>query len=63
MRRKIGLKNSSSDERIEKNPYLLLGYGLNSYFSIMLNLMCMMLVISIFAVPLMLNFAQFDALT
>ena len=36
------MKVSKSDERIEQDPYLLLGYGMNSYFEIMLGLMCMM---------------------
>lgn len=59
----MNLKVSKSDERIEQDPYLLLGYGMNSYFEIMLSLMCMMLIVAIFAVPLMLHFSQFSALT
>ena len=51
------MKVSKSDERIEKDPYLLLGYGMNSYFEIMLGLMCMMFVLSLFAVPLMYRFS------
>ena len=35
---------------------------MNPYFDIMLNLMCMMFIASLFAVPLMMSFAEFDAL-
>lgn len=62
LRRKMDLRVSKSDQLIEEDPYLLLGYGMNSYFQIMLNLMCMMLIASLFAVPLMMRFAEFDAL-
>ena len=57
LRRKLDMKVSKSDERIEKDPYLLLGYGMNSYFEIMLGLMCMMFVVTLFAVPLMYRFS------
>jgi len=36
---------------------------MNSYFEIMLSLMCMMLIVAGFAVPLMVRFSQFSALT
>ena len=58
----MDLRVSKSDQLIEEDPYLLLGYGMNSYFQIMLNLMCMMLIASLFAVPMMMRFAEFDAL-
>jgi len=37
LRRKLELKMPSSD--IEKNPFLLLGYGMESYFEIMKSLL------------------------
>ena len=58
----MDLKVSNSDLRLEKDPYLKLGYGMNSYFEIMLNLMCLMFIASLFAVPLMMRFAEFSAL-
>ena len=36
---------------------------MNSYFEIMLNLMCMMMIATLFAVPLMLKFSTFSALS
>lgn len=32
IRRRLEMKIPSSDQRIEENPFLLLGYGMNSYF-------------------------------
>ena len=63
LRRRMDLKVSKADERIDQDPYLLLGYGMNSYFEIMLSLMCMMMIVAMFAVPLCVRFSKFDALT
>ena len=62
LRRKMDLKIHKGDVLIEEDPYLLLGYGMNSYFEIMISLMVMMIFASLFAVPLMYRFAQFEAL-
>eukprot|EP00353_Schmidingerella_taraikaensis_P000808 CAMPEP_0185592078 /NCGR_PEP_ID=MMETSP0434-20130131/66754_1 /TAXON_ID=626734 ORGANISM="Favella taraikaensis, Strain Fe Narragansett Bay" /NCGR_SAMPLE_ID=MMETSP0434 /ASSEMBLY_ACC=CAM_ASM_000379 /LENGTH=77 /DNA_ID=CAMNT_0028217595 /DNA_START=204 /DNA_END=434 /DNA_ORIENTATION=+ len=59
----MAMRNSKSDLQIEQDPYLLLGFGMNSYFEVMLNLMCMMLFISCFAVALAVRFASYDALS
>ena len=59
----LGMKNSKSDEQIDEDPYLLLGFGMNSYFNIMLNLMFMMLIASCFGVALMSRFSEYSALT
>jgi hypothetical protein len=53
----MDLKVSKSDDLIEEDPYLLLGYGMNSYFDIMMSLMCMMVIVTLFAVPLMWKFS------
>lgn len=60
IRLKIGIEPSKGDRIIEKNPYLLLGYGINSYFATMVQLFKMMLLISSLAIPLMLYFATFS---
>ena len=62
IRNKLGLKVPKSDERIDANPFLLLGYGMNSYFDIMFELMIMVGLISVVTIPLMMTFAKFDAL-
>lgn len=41
-----------SDKLIEEDPFLLLGFGVNSYFDVMLALMKMNILITIFVLPL-----------
>ena len=60
MRLKLGIPNLHSDVVIEKNPFLLLGFGINSYFQIMLQLMYFMLLISCLAIPMMYYFSTFN---
>ena len=47
---------------IEEDPFLLLGYGMNSYFEVMVSLMKMVVLIMFVTVPLMMTYGQFDAL-
>jgi len=51
-----------SDKQIEEDPFLLLGYGVNSYFNIMLDLMWMNICITIFLLPLMYFYSVNDQL-
>ena len=53
---------SKSEQRIEEDPYLLLGFGMTSYFEIMISLMSMMIFIAVFAGGLMHVFSRYDAL-
>jgi hypothetical protein len=56
---KLGLKNSllhelgfkapKSEREIENEPFLLLGYGINSYFDILLSLCCLFIILFCFA--------------
>ena len=48
-------KFKNPDDVNEKgdDPYLLAGYGVNAFFSLMRSLMCMFLVISLFMLPVM----------
>jgi hypothetical protein len=65
IRNKIGLKVPKSDARVDNDPYLLLGYGMNSYFQIMIQLMWLCILICIVAIPLMSIYAtgtQFEGL-
>lgn len=63
IRMKLDLKVPKSDLRIEEDPFLLLGYGMNSYFQVMVELIWMCLVICLVAFPLMGIFAKYDALS
>lgn len=49
----MGIKIPKSDRKIAKHPFLLLGYGVNSYFEIMEQMMKMFCVISLFFIPVM----------
>ena len=63
LRRKLDMSIPKSDLRIEEDPYLQLGYGMNAYFQIVLQLMCMVSCIMIVTVPLMLIYASHDSLS
>lgn len=49
--------------RAEEDPFLLLGYGMNSYLTIMLELTVLTFLISLVTIPLMLTFSTFNALS
>jgi len=36
LRNKLDMKVPSSDVRVDNDPYLRLGYGMNSYFTVMI---------------------------
>jgi len=57
------LKVPKNDLRIEEDPFILLGYGMNSYFKIMLQMMYMCILISLVAVPLMWTYSTGAGLT
>ena len=63
LRRKLDMTVPKSDLRIEEDPYLQLGYGMNAYFQIVLQLMCMMSCIMLVTVPMMLIYASHDSLS
>ena len=48
--------------RAEENPFLLLGYGMNSYLQVMIELMVLTGLICLVTIPLMMTFASFNAL-
>jgi hypothetical protein len=62
LRRKLDMSIPKSDLRIEEDPYLQLGYGMNAYFQIVLQLMCMVFCIMIVTVPLMMIYSSHGAL-
>lgn len=48
----LGLKIPDSEQNISHNPYMLCGFGVNSYFDILNYMSIMMMCITIFAIPL-----------
>ena len=48
----LGFKLPKNEDEIENDPFLILGYGINSYLDINMNLFWMFTYISIFCIPL-----------
>ena len=63
LRRKLALSVSKADAKLEADPFLLLGYGLNSYFDVIARLMILMAAITGVMIPSMLGFSSFGALS
>ena len=53
---------SNSDKLLDQDPYLRLGYGLNAYFDIIVELMVLMLLCMLVTTPLMIKYGSFDSL-
>ena len=62
LRRKLDMSVPKSDLRIEEDPYLQLGYGMNAYFQIVLQLMCMVFCIMLVTVPMMMIYSTHEGL-
>ena len=46
-------KNPEDPNETSGNPYLIAGYGVNAFFSLMRSLMYMMIVITVFMLPVL----------
>ena len=51
--KELGLKPPKTEKKVNKNPFLLLGYGVNSYFDVIEQMSKMFVFISIFFIPVM----------
>jgi len=54
------IKMPKSEEAIINDPFLILGYGLNAYFDMMVSLSCLCLAITVFMIPLYNGYAFND---
>ena len=52
MLNELGIKMPKSEEEIQKDPYLVLGYGVNAFFDILQSLCYMFCCITIFSIPI-----------
>jgi len=59
----IGIKIPKSENEIDADPFLILGYGVNAYFDILESLSSMFFMITIFAIPIFLIYAEGDSYT
>lgn len=48
----LDLPLPENDEEIEEDPYLLLGYGLNAYFDVLMSAVKMFMVLTVASMPL-----------
>lgn len=62
LRKKLEFHYPKSEKRAEDDPFLLLGYGMNSYLTVMLELTWLTGLISLVTIPLMMTFASFEGL-
>ena len=62
LRTKLGMKFIRKEQQIEDNPFMLLGYGLNSYFAVVVQMMVMMGLVMLISLPLMMIYASYDDL-
>ena len=62
IRKRLALKISKSDAQLEDDPYLALGFGFNSYFDVMVQLMMMSAIISVLMLPIMFQYSQYEYL-
>jgi hypothetical protein len=49
----VKFKQPKNEVELEDNPFLYLGYGVNAYFSTMLHMVKMLLVITLFTMPML----------
>jgi len=64
LRQKLGITMPKSDTKLEQNPFLRMGYGMNAYFDLIINLMKMMGFISVVAaMPAMVIYDSYSSLT
>ena len=63
LRRQLGLPVLKNDAKLEADPFLILGYGMNAYLDVMVQLMKMMGVISIAVLPIIFQLSSFGALS
>ena len=62
LRRKLELPVPKYDAIIEESPFLILGYGLTSYFHTMKNLVTLWLILMLMSIPVMFMYASYNDL-
>jgi len=57
----MGIRMPKSENQLIEDPFLILGYGVNAYFDIMLSLAYMFLTLCVFCIPVYYVFSHNDA--
>jgi hypothetical protein len=58
MLNELGVKMPKSDGEIQEDPFLILGYGVNAFFDILLSLCMMFCAISIVCIPIFIVYSK-----
>ena len=56
--KELELELPEADEKVAGNPFLLLGYGDNSYFNVLIYMMRMFMFITLFYLPVMVIYSS-----
>lgn len=59
---KMSIKMPKTDIKLEKDPYLRLGFGMNAYFDTLKYMMILMFILFIISLPTMYIYSSFKAL-
>jgi len=51
-----------NDKEVSEDPFILLGYGINSFFDLMSQLFWFAIFVTIFMMPLMVEFSTYNGL-
>jgi hypothetical protein len=58
----MGMEMPGNDAEVVEDPFILLGYGINSFFDLMSQLFWFAIFVTIFMMPLMLEFSSHTGL-
>lgn len=59
---KLNMKMSKTEEQLEDDPFLLLGFGMNAYFDTLRYLVILMSLCFLFSLPMMYIFSSYGAI-
>ena len=62
LRKKMGMEIPPTDLDIDKDPFLRLGFGMNSYYKLLRQLSVLFFMLSIFTMPLMIMYSSYQGL-
>lgn len=62
LRKKMGMEIPATDLEIEEDPFLRLGFGMNSYYKLLRQLAVLFFMLSIFTMPLMFIYSSYRGL-
>lgn len=58
----MGMEMPKNDAETSEDPFILLGYGINSFFDLMSQLFWFAIMVTIFMTPLMMEFSNHSGL-